>query len=158
MSDPVVITIARTLPCTAARLFRALVSPDDLNQWVWAGLGENPTAEVDLRIGGRFCFEIDADFALKAGWPRKRVSMRGLFVEIALDRRLVYTLHWDAPVGYNQSGEACPDELIFIDLEPKDGGVEMRYVHHGVPDEQSAALHRQGIIASHDLLEKVVAA
>lgn len=156
MTKPPVITITRTFNTTPERLFRALTMPHDLNEWVWAGIGTKPFSLVELHIGGQYRFEITADFARKSGWPRERISMQGLFIEIIPDRRLVYTLHWDAPVGYNQTDEACPDELIMIDLEPKDSGVEMRYTHYGVPDEQSAAMHRQGIVASHDLLQKVI--
>ena len=150
------IRITRRFAAPPERVFRALVTPDDLNVWAWAGLGDSPAAEVDLRIGGRYCIGVDGDDT--SDWPRRRMNMRGIFIEIVPDRRLVYTLHWDAPVVYNQTGDAVPDEVVFIDLEPDGDGTEMRYAHHGVPSDEAAEAHRQGIVACHDLLARLVEA
>ena len=151
------IEFERVFAAPPARLFAALVTPADLNVWAWAGMGAHPTAEVDLRVGGQFCIGVDGTPG--DDWPRPRMNMRGMYIEVVPDRRLVHTLHWDAPVIYNQTGDAVPDEVVFIDLEPEGAAsTKMRYLHRGVPLAAAAVEHRAGIDASHDMLATLLEA
>lgn len=153
-----VIDIVVTLPAPPPRVFAALTEPADINAWMWGNLGPDPQAEVDLRPGGLFDISIrqkpldDPDDA--------RFSMRGVYVEVDPPRRLVYSLRWFAPVGYNEGdGEPPFDEIVVIDLEPTDTNeTTMHYRHFGVPDPAAAREHDKAIRFTFDLLAKHLSA
>ncbi|MGH7178773.1 MAG: SRPBCC family protein [Tepidisphaeraceae bacterium] len=148
------ISLIVPLPASPARVFAALTQPRDMEVWVWGGIGRDPRAEVDLRVGGRY--SVSVEVGEKPDWPRSRWAMQGLFVEISPPTRLAYTVHWDAPVGYNQPGPAV-DEVVFVDLVDTDGGTELRYRHFGVPTRSAAAAHRSAILHTFEILKKHLA-
>ncbi|MFO0873813.1 MAG: SRPBCC domain-containing protein [Phycisphaerales bacterium] len=140
------------------RVFKALTDPHDLKVWVWGGMGRDAEAEADLRVGGRYRVTITTDVA--HGWPRSQWSMRGLYVEIAPPTRLVYTVHWDAPVGYNEDADShgsVVDELVVIDLAERNGATVLHYAHFGVPNAAAAAAHKDAIQHTLELLRALVA-
>ena len=146
-----ILRIQSTFPAPATRVFSALTTPEDLNVWAWAGIGTFPRALVDLQVGGAYEISVDGGDAMP--WKRPRLAMRGYFIDIQPPKRLVYTLHWDAPVTYNQTDDACPDECVIIELnDAPDNHCTMQYTHLGIPTDDAAAMHRQGIEASHRLL------
>lgn len=154
MAEDHVITMTIDLPADPERVFATLTTPRDLEAWAWAGLGRDATAETDPRPGGRFSIAITPDDP--AGWPRPRWAMRGIYVEVDSPRRLVHTLHWDAPMVYNEGGADVVDEVVTIDLAPGDdpGTTVLRYRHDGIPSAEAAAVHRGGIEATYALLTR----
>jgi uncharacterized protein YndB with AHSA1/START domain len=140
------------LPSPIERVFRALTDPDDMEVWVWGGIGKDPQATVDLRPGGRYSVAVTA--AEQPDWPRARWAMMGLYIEVAPPRRLVYTVHWDAPVGYNQRGAVAIDEVVTIDFVEKGAETELRYVHMGVPTPDGAKGHHDAILHTFKLLRQ----
>ena len=52
--------------------------------------------------------------------------------------RLVYTVNWDAPMGYE-----CDGETIEVVFSPRGGGTELEFVHRGLPAEAREE-HRKG--------------
>lgn len=121
--------------------------------WMWAGWGSNTIAQADVRVGGRY--EVyttppDPD----PSWPAERWGFFGFYTVIEAPTRLVYTLHWDGPVGYNQLGEPVADEAVIVDLEQTDAGTQVVMWHVGIPPVAAAApAHGQGIEAMFDALE-----
>lgn len=81
--------------------------------------------------------------------------MRGQYVEITPPARLIYTVHWDAPVGYNETGQAI-DEVVIIDLAAAAGTMEteLHYLHMGVPTPAAADGHRKAILHTFEILRK----
>lgn len=150
---PLETTIALTvrLPVPMKRVFQALTDPRDLEVWVWGGIGREVRAEVDLRRGGRY--RVSVEVGERAEWPRSRWAMEGLYVEVVPPHRLVYTVHWDAPVGYNRDGGAI-DEVVFIDLVACEQETEVHYLHAGVPTPEAAAAHREAILHTFELLRR----
>lgn len=140
------------LPAPPQRVFRALTEPRDMEVWVWGGIGKDAQASVDLRSGGRYCVSVNVGD--QPDWPRSRWAMMGMYIEVAPPSRLVYTVHWDAPVGYNQGGKVAIDELVTIELTPKDGGTELSYVHMGIPTVDGAEEHRQAILHTFKMLRE----
>ncbi len=150
------VRIERSLPVPAARLYRAWTDPRELARWAWAGIGTDVQAEVDLRVGGRYSIYTTVEDA--RGWHSNRQGMCGLYVEIIPSARLVYTLHWDAPVGYNESPKGpVLDEIVAVDFTGGPGGSTLRFQHLGIPDAVSARGHEQGENAALDLLERMLA-
>jgi len=124
---------------------------------MWASYKGNTTANADLRIGGRYDCYTDAQ-DMESGWDGDRWGFAGLYVEIIPHERLVYTVHWDGPVGYNQTGDMVLDEVVMVDLAPNEGATDVVMWHVGIPaDGVSARTHAEGIESMFDHLEKVVA-
>lgn len=147
--------IAYDFPAPPERVFQALTNPRDMEVWVWGGIGKDPEASVDLRAGGRYSVAVSVDDA--AGWPRSRFAMMGMYFEVAPPKRLVYTVHWNAPVGYNENGKVAIDEVVTIDLLPSGSGTEVRYVHMGIPTHDGAEEHCKGILHTFKLLRSHLA-
>ena len=137
----------RTFDVPAARVFRAWTDPAELATWAWGSLGRDVTAEVDARVGGSYRIQTSVDDA--QGWPHTDWAMRGTYVEVEPDRRLVYTLQWDAPVGYNQGDQRVPDEIVAVDLTEEDGKTHVAVRHFGMPadpDGISATAHGKALV------------
>lgn len=149
--------VTRTFAAPVARVYRAFTDPFDMAAWMWGPLSVNPSAEVDLRVGGRYSVSIDAS---DDTWPGDRWGMAGVYAVIEPQRRLVYTVHWDAPVGYNQieAGPPVLDEVLIVEFsEVDDEHTKLVVRHIGIPDDGvSAEEHGKGLDATFDFLAEVV--
>jgi len=155
--DGITVRATRRFDHTPEVVFRAFTEPDLAAAWMWAGLGNDPRAEIDLRVGGRYRVAMSVE-GPGSSWPGSERAFRGVYVEIVPDRRLVYTLHWDADVGYNHPCEESIDEAVIVDFEPSRGGTCLVYTHTGLPGGAAPAEeHARGIEASLDLLGALLA-
>ena len=144
--------IERSFPVPPARLFHAFTAPEDLATWAWGPYGKDVAAEVEAKVGGTFSVTTDGASFGKKG---ERAEMRGVYLEFAPPRRLVHTLHWDAPVGYNGPGKDPLDEAVVVEFAPEGAGTRLRYAHLGIPDEgASAKEHERSMRACFDLLAR----
>ena len=153
-SDIPKILIVRTFNHPAERLFKAWTDPQDLGTWMWNPYDRNLEVEVDLRVGGRYRIYTDAPPDL--GKPGDRWGMVGFYTEVVTNKRLAYTLHWDAPVGYNEDGGLVLDEVVQVDFAPQGEKTEIRYLHLGVPDEKSAGLQTKAIQHTFETLDQML--
>ena len=154
--DGVIVRISRSFAHSSERLFAAFTKPELAARWMWAGLGSDPYAQIDLRVGGRYRIAITADSG-NDSWPGDERAMRGVYLEIKPDRRLVYTLHWDADVGYNRPCLDSIDEAVIVEFQEIDVGCSLTFTHAGLPgDAASAEAHAQGTQASFDVLAAVL--
>ena len=146
-------TIERTFPVDAERLYRAFIDPDDLKVWVWGPDARDVRSEIDLRING--AYDISMDVSGRKGWGGPRAGMRGIYLVVNPGRKLIYTLHWDAPVGYNAPGMNPLDEVIVVDIQPEGDGCRLKYTHMGIPDDgKSAREHERSVRETLELLDK----
>jgi len=152
-----ILGIDRDLAAPLDRVWAAFTEPEQMAAWMWDGIGENARATADVRPGGRYRVAIDEE-AGKDGWGPAERAFEGVYALVEPAERLVYTLHWDAPVGYNQQGVAVPDEVVVIELKPNGDGTRVVMRHMGIPDEPSARLHEVGIVATLDTLEALLEA
>jgi uncharacterized protein YndB with AHSA1/START domain len=135
----------RTFAVSPSRMWQAFTDPADMAAWMWGGYSNNCVAESDLRVGGRYSVYTDST-ATKDGWHSDRIGRLGMYVEIVPEIRLVYTLHWDAPVGYNQQGAVVTDEVFIVTFTPDDDGTLVAVSHLGIPDDGvSAVEHGRGL-------------
>ena len=147
---------SRRFSAPGSRLWRAFTEPGDMAAWMWAGHAKNCSAESDLRVGGRYSVYTDSN-ATAAGWPRDRIGRLGIYVEIVPEQRLVYTLHWDAPVGYNQADDVTGDEAMLVTFRPDGAGTFVELRHVGIPDDGiSAAEHGKALAAEFEYLARLV--
>lgn len=128
--DP--LNLTRVFAAPPERLYRAWTEPRDLERWAWGSIGKSVQASVDAKVGG--AYEIVTARPDGASW-----RFFGEFVEIEPDRRLVYTLHWDAPMGY-----PAREERIVVEFSPIAEGTKVTFRHHELPDERSAKGHVEG--------------
>jgi len=98
-------------------------------------------------VDGSFAAQEDTDSnATAAGWLSDRVGRLGVYVEIVPERRLVYTLHWDAPVGYNQGPEVVGDEAFLVGFAAAGEGTMVKIEHVGIPADTGANIeHGTGL-------------
>ncbi len=126
------VTDRRVYPAPAARVFEAWTNPRLLERWIWGSLGREERAEVDPRVGGQYRVTTKA----KDG---QAFALFGEYLRIEPGKRIVCSLGWDAPMGY----DPAPEQLT-IELTPIDGGTEVRFEHAGIPLEAAQAEHERG--------------
>jgi uncharacterized protein YndB with AHSA1/START domain len=116
--------VSRTLAAPPERVWRAFTEPAALAAWFWPERF-GPTAEVDLRTGGRF----------RIAGPRVGMAVSGDYVEIEPPKRLVFTWQWD--------GEA-EQTLVTVTLVAVADGTDLTVVHERFADDTSRDNHVQG--------------
>ena len=121
--------VRRTIRATPERLFDAWTTPDQLVQW-WGPKGVKcPTAEVDLRVGGRY--------RLANKTPTgDTVWISGEFERVTRPSELVYT-------GSIEPASQ-PVERVTVRFERKDDQTEVIVVHERIANKAARDEHRRG--------------
>jgi uncharacterized protein YndB with AHSA1/START domain len=113
MSDsrPVKLTVTHRFKASAERVFDAWLDPEKARHWFFVTKTDVPLvrAEVDARVGGRFCFS-----DLRDGVAVDHV---GEFLELDRPRRLVFTLSLPS---FSQDSD-----LVTVDIVPQGTGCEL---------------------------------
>lgn len=150
--DDVGFTMVRWFDAPPERVFTAMTDATEAPRWMWAGMGRNPRGDIDLRVGGRFRIAVDPEEG-EAGWNGGDLAMSGVYLEVEPGRRLAYTLHWEADVGYNRGDAEVLDEAVIIDITAVRNGSQVVFRHIGIPDDgESAAEHCRGTAVALDVL------
>jgi uncharacterized protein YndB with AHSA1/START domain len=124
------LSITRHYAVPPEKVWRAWTEPQALSRWFGPADTESVTsAELDVRVGGRYSIAFRT-----ADGQEHRVS--GTYQEVAPLRRLSFTWAW----------QSTPDRvsLVAIELEPKDGGCELRFRHDRFFDQQARDNHERG--------------
>ncbi len=146
----------RRFDAPVSRLWRAFTDPADMAAWMWGGLADGCVADADLRVGGTYSVYTDSN-ATKDGWPRDRIGRLGVYVDIVPEEYLAYTLHWDAPVGYNQQVDVVTDEVMLVTFREDGDGCVVELRHVGLPDDGiSAVEHGKALAEEFDHLSQLV--
>lgn len=136
----VALVVRRTIRASAARLFEAWTQPLHLLAW-W---GPRPvtcaSAEVDLRVGGRYRI-------VNALGDGKTLTIEGEFLEIDAPHKLVYT--WRTTLGVEES-------VVIVRFEPHGDATEVVVVHEQIPSEPVRDSHEKGWNGCLDGLERHV--
>jgi uncharacterized protein YndB with AHSA1/START domain len=102
-------------------VFRLLTDPAEYVKW------KGRAAELDPRAGGRFRVSF------------KDSSVRGEYVEVVSNRRVVFTWGWEDPGAAVGPGGST----VEIDLEARGTGTRLRLVHRGLPAAELGS-HTEG--------------
>lgn len=129
LNDAVI--VRQTFPVTRERLFRAWSRPEELVEWFSPEGYENPSADADVRPGGRFRIAMRK---LPDGEP---FYVSGEYREVEFPARLVFTWSWEDPT------ENVRDTLVTVDLIERDGSTEVVLMHERLPLERRES-HTQG--------------
>jgi len=147
MTDPLAtpaLRMQRTFNAPVDRVFRAWSDPGELARWAWGSIGHDVTVDVDLRVGGAY--------RIATAHPgQATVAFEGTYDQIVTDRRLVYSLHWDAPMGYE-----APDERVTVEFVGRGEQTDVTFVHEGVPHEIARDEHEKGWADTFDTLAQLL--
>lgn len=98
-------------------VFTLLTDPAEYVKW------KGRAANLDPRAGGTFQVTF------------KDAAVRGAYVEVVPNRRVVFTWGWDAPGAAVGPGGST----VEIDLEPRGAGTRLHLVHRGLPAAELAS-------------------
>ena len=124
------LSITRHYAVAPEKVWRAWTEPQALSRWFGPADTESVTsADLDVRVGGHYSIAFRT-----ADGEEHRVS--GVYQEVVPQRRLSFTWTW----------QSTPDRvsLVAIELEPKDGGCELRFRHDRFFDQQARDNHERG--------------
>jgi uncharacterized protein YndB with AHSA1/START domain len=123
------VRISRSYSVAPEKVWRAWTDPQALSQWFGPGNPLVTTAEVDLRVGGRYRIVFK-------GASGDMNEVTGVYQEVVPHSRLVFT--W--------AFKSTPERVSRVSLELKSqgGGTELRFVHDRFHDEEARAGHENG--------------
>ena len=123
------VRISRNYGVAPEKVWRAWTDPQALSQWFGPGNPKVTTADVDLRVGGRYRITF-------LGMSGEMNEVSGVYEEVVPQRRLVFT--W--------AFKGTPDRVsrVSIELTPQAGGTELRFVHDRFHDDEARTQHEFG--------------
>ncbi|HEX9756356.1 MAG TPA: SRPBCC domain-containing protein [Nitrospiria bacterium] len=143
-----ILQLKRTFSASREKVFKAWTDPEMLKEWFGPEEVQTVLAEVDLKIGGKYRFEMK----LPDG---KIVSHQGAFREIKFPERLVYSWILEGQSCKGSEDEDC-ETLVSLDFKDLGGSTELTLTHEFLPSEKSRQGHEFGWTGSFDKLEKVI--
>ena len=139
-----VLRIERTFDASLERVFGAWTSEEVLRRWLhgmpsW----ETPTAEVDLRVGGRIRIVMrDPSDGTEAG-------ATGEYTVVEPPRRLVFTWVWD--------DQPDQPQLIELEFSELDGRTTVLMTNSAIASDGRLKSQERGWHVCYDNLERVLA-
>lgn len=82
------VVVTRVFHAPRNLVFDAMTTPELIKRWMLAPGRLMTVCEIDLRVGGSFHF-------VWSGEGKKDVGMRGVYLEVVPDNRIVNTEFWD---------------------------------------------------------------
>ena len=110
------VELERIIAAPVLQVYRAFTEPGLLTQWFAPSDGTPTTAEVDLRVGGRYRITMG------------RRTVAGTYLELAPPKRLAFTWIW-------QDEEPPSETIVTVDLEPCPQGTKIALRHDRLPAE-----------------------
>ena len=139
------LVIRRTFKAPREKVFRAWTEEETIKQW-WGPEGCTPSsAEIDLRVGGRYRI---GSCRTEAG---EEIFANGEYREIQPPERLVFTWNWEPP------GMEIEETLVTVEFRELGGATEIILTHERLPDEKARDLHGMGWNSALDCLAKLYA-
>ncbi|HLD93422.1 MAG TPA: SRPBCC domain-containing protein [Anaerolineales bacterium] len=130
------ITITRIFDAPPELVWKAWTEPERVMEW-WGPKGySSPTCKIDLRIGGKYLFSMQAD-------DGKIIWSSGTFQKIDPPKELVFTDNFaDAdgnvvPGGHYGFEEEFPEGRITVRFEDMGGKTKITLTHENMPATQS---------------------
>lgn len=123
------LTVRRLIPATPEQVFRAWTKPSELKQW-WGPKGIHClSAEIDLRVGGRY--------RIANAMPDGSVLwIAGEFEEIERPHRLVFT--------WKVEPQQTIVERVSVQFEASDEGTIVLLQHDRIATAELREQHKQG--------------
>jgi uncharacterized protein YndB with AHSA1/START domain len=138
-----VLRIERTFDAPVERVFEAWTSEEVLRRWLH-GMpgGDTPTAEVDLRVGGRIRIVMRDPSGAESG-------ATGEYRIVDPPHRLVFTWVWD--------DQPDQPQLIELEFSERDGRTTVVMTNSSIPTDERWESQRRGWNVCYDNLDRVLA-
>ncbi|MCI0372191.1 MAG: SRPBCC domain-containing protein [candidate division NC10 bacterium] len=135
--------LTRTFAAPREKVFRVWTDPEELKKW-WGPEGyATPTAEVDLRVGGKYRLGM-----MKL--PKGEIFyLSGTYREVRPPERLVYTWVWE---GSQELGET----LVTVEFRAQGRGTEIHITHELFPTAKAREDHEKGWSSCLDRLARIL--
>ncbi len=137
------LNLRRIFKASREKVFRAWTDPEELKKW-WGPEGySTPTAEVNLRVGGKYRLGM---MKLPDG---EIFCLSGTYREVRPPERLVYTWRWEAQPDLGET-------LVTVEFREVDDSTEVVLTHAFFPTEKARDDHNKGWNGCLDRLAKVL--
>ena len=130
-TKPRAVVLRRVFRAPPTLVFEAFTKPAMLREWWGHEETATPVAEVDLRIGGAYRFEMEG----MEGGP---FTLAGEFRIIERPRKLAYTWNWV------EGGPFKGETLVTLEFRDHADGTELVLTHEGFDDPNIRDQHDQG--------------
>ena len=158
-----VVRITRQFPVSREEAFSAWTEPELFRQWFTPPGGSSPSAELDVRPGGRYRITMQPPPGL--GGP---LNVVGAYLEVLAPERLVYTFGWELPPLEDLEGSEGLRELedadrrlreledvdsrVTVEFRDLGGATEVSVTHERLATQSLRAFHLWGWESSLDRL------
>jgi uncharacterized protein YndB with AHSA1/START domain len=141
-ADEAPLEIRRTFNASRERVFAAWTKAEEIQRWSAPGEMTVPSAEVDLRVGGRFRILMQAPDGTQH-------HATGVYRVIDPPSRLVYTWSWEErPV--------ITDTIVSLEFIERGATTELVLRHELLPSEEERTHHERGWIGCLDKLSTII--
>jgi uncharacterized protein YndB with AHSA1/START domain len=139
-----VLRIKRTFDAPLERVFEAWTSEEVLRRWLHGMPGwETPTAEVDLRVGGRIRIVMrDPSGGAESG-------ATGEYRVVDPPHRLLFTWVWD--------DQPDQPQLIELEFSERDGATTVLMTNSSIPTDERCESQQRGWNVCYDNLDRLLA-
>ncbi|MFC1491253.1 SRPBCC domain-containing protein [Nitrospinota bacterium] len=136
--------LTRTFQSPREKVFRAWTDPEEITKW-WGPEGcSSPSAEIDLRVGGRYRIAMTTP-------EMGEIYSTGEYREVIPPERLVFTWVWEK-VPEMEGVET----LMTLEFREKGDSTEIILTHERFPTEKDRDNHEWGWNSCLDCLEKML--
>jgi uncharacterized protein YndB with AHSA1/START domain len=144
--------VARHIRATRARVYRALLDADSVQQWMVPDGMTSRVHSFDAREGGTFRISLTYDLATNAGKTSSQTdSFHGRFVRLVPDVEVVQSVEFETD-DPSMRGEMT----ITYRLTDEDGGTDLVGIHENLPQGVAPADNELGWSMSLDKLAVLV--
>jgi len=127
----ITLNLRRIFKAPRKKVFRAWTDPEELKKW-WGPEGyATPSAEVDLRVGGKYRLGMSK---LPDG---EIFYLSGIYREVRPPERLVYTWRWEAQPEHGET-------LVTVEFCEVGDSTEVVLTHERFPTEKARDDHNWG--------------
>ncbi len=119
-----VVVVEGNFNASVERMYRAWTDSSELMKWFGPSKGAVVAVDIDLRVGGRVCFEF-------AATENKRSAVEGTYLEIDPNKKIVFTwLH----ILVRPDGEekVTPQSKVTVTFTANGDRTHIRLCHEGI--------------------------
>ena len=130
-SEPAI--VEGLLAAPVARVYRAWTSPDEIVKWFGLKAGAMVSAEIDLRVGGQWCFVMHDD-------EESRSSLRGEYFTVEFEKRLAFSWRHVREHADGRREETAASKVT-VTFRQEGAATHLHLRHEGILQEDG----RQGV-------------